>query len=636
MSYWPLVKVIRVYCKADCLSTGVCLVDLPGTMDSNAARSAVARRYMSQCNAFWLASNITRAVDDKAAKDLLGRSSRSQLKMDGIYSNITFIATWADSIDINETIESYDDDGQLKARKAREEELDSLIKGKEEELRNVHKRVQTLDTQYNTSNEELQAWEKLQRQHITGQTVYEPVAPTIAPPAKRRRRARRQLPDDDVSAENTSTRKPLTGYEISTKVAELKLKVDAEGGECDDTEQQHDDLMANVNQMKDESIRLALEIKAMCMERRNQICRDVIRVDFAAGIREIDEEAEQQDDQTFDPSVQRRNYDEVASSLSVFCTSSKMYQQLRKSGKQKLDAQAAAFETLADTQIPQLQEHAKELSKTGQLFTYKSILNEFMQLLGTLQIFAGKDDIGLPSVHLSDRDRTYEIKQLESCISNLKTILTKKIFEVKLDLLTNLRQGPNKTSSGATVYAMKQVEDIVIAFGLAANASSGRRKGLGLAYQTYRAIVKRQGNKTANPKARDFNEEILEPYLTRISTSWEETFSNVVPAALDKYSADVSEALQSFHADMASRPELAKSRSIAFRILEQQIPNHVETIRDAIEIAKNSIHGEQRIASRLFLPEIKKEMSQAYLDCMKQTGKSNPVATHRHQVSALI
>lgn len=141
MSYWPLVKVIRVYCKADCLSTGVCLVDLPGTMDSNAARSAVARRYMSQCNAFWLASNITRAVDDKAAKDLLGRSSRSQLKMDGIYSNITFIATWADSIDINNIIESYDNDGQLKARKAREEELDSLIKGKEEELRNMNKRV---------------------------------------------------------------------------------------------------------------------------------------------------------------------------------------------------------------------------------------------------------------------------------------------------------------------------------------------------------------------------------------------------------------------------------------------------------------------------------------------------------------
>lgn len=30
MEYWPLIKVVRVYCKASALSTGVVLVDLPG------------------------------------------------------------------------------------------------------------------------------------------------------------------------------------------------------------------------------------------------------------------------------------------------------------------------------------------------------------------------------------------------------------------------------------------------------------------------------------------------------------------------------------------------------------------------------------------------------------------------------
>lgn len=76
--------VVRIFCRADALSTGLCIVDLPGIHDSNAARSAVAKRYMAQCTAVWLASNIKRAVDDKAAKELLGRSSRTQLKMDGI------------------------------------------------------------------------------------------------------------------------------------------------------------------------------------------------------------------------------------------------------------------------------------------------------------------------------------------------------------------------------------------------------------------------------------------------------------------------------------------------------------------------------------------------------------------------
>lgn len=48
------------------------------------ARSAVAKRYMAECIALWLVSPIKRAVDNKAAKELLGRTSRIQLKMDGI------------------------------------------------------------------------------------------------------------------------------------------------------------------------------------------------------------------------------------------------------------------------------------------------------------------------------------------------------------------------------------------------------------------------------------------------------------------------------------------------------------------------------------------------------------------------
>lgn len=34
MEIWPLIKVVRVYCKADALSTGAVIVDLPGSHDS--------------------------------------------------------------------------------------------------------------------------------------------------------------------------------------------------------------------------------------------------------------------------------------------------------------------------------------------------------------------------------------------------------------------------------------------------------------------------------------------------------------------------------------------------------------------------------------------------------------------------
>lgn len=46
MEFWPLIKVVRIYTKADALSTGAIVVDLPGVHDSNAARAAVAAGYV--------------------------------------------------------------------------------------------------------------------------------------------------------------------------------------------------------------------------------------------------------------------------------------------------------------------------------------------------------------------------------------------------------------------------------------------------------------------------------------------------------------------------------------------------------------------------------------------------------------
>lgn len=50
IEYWPLIKVVRIYTKADALSTGAVVVDLPAADDySNAARSVLASTYISQC-----------------------------------------------------------------------------------------------------------------------------------------------------------------------------------------------------------------------------------------------------------------------------------------------------------------------------------------------------------------------------------------------------------------------------------------------------------------------------------------------------------------------------------------------------------------------------------------------------------
>ena len=43
-------------------------MDLPGVRDANAARGAVAEKYMKSCNAVWIVADVTRAVDNRTAK----------------------------------------------------------------------------------------------------------------------------------------------------------------------------------------------------------------------------------------------------------------------------------------------------------------------------------------------------------------------------------------------------------------------------------------------------------------------------------------------------------------------------------------------------------------------------------------
>lgn len=65
---WPLIKMARIYCNAPALSSGAILVDLPGSADTNKARSGVAAKYMKDCSHVWVVTNIKRATADQNAK----------------------------------------------------------------------------------------------------------------------------------------------------------------------------------------------------------------------------------------------------------------------------------------------------------------------------------------------------------------------------------------------------------------------------------------------------------------------------------------------------------------------------------------------------------------------------------------
>lgn len=76
---------MRHFVRSKALATGAVIVELPDVHDANAAHAAVAAGYMKSCTGLWIVAPINRAVDDKAAKSLLGESFKRQLKLDDFF-----------------------------------------------------------------------------------------------------------------------------------------------------------------------------------------------------------------------------------------------------------------------------------------------------------------------------------------------------------------------------------------------------------------------------------------------------------------------------------------------------------------------------------------------------------------------
>ncbi|KAL2073412.1 hypothetical protein VTL71DRAFT_10736 [Oculimacula yallundae] len=108
--YWPLVRLVKIFTKADILKDGLVLVDLPGVGDSNAARGKVAKGYLKNLNHIWIVADTNRAVSEKVAENLLDTTLKEHLYMNESYDDkfVSFITTKTDNINTSEVIRSLD------------------------------------------------------------------------------------------------------------------------------------------------------------------------------------------------------------------------------------------------------------------------------------------------------------------------------------------------------------------------------------------------------------------------------------------------------------------------------------------------------------------------------------------------
>lgn len=97
---WPLVERVRVYLPSPFLKTcpGLVLVDLPGEMDANEARSEVAKSFYGQLDRLMVVTPSDRASDNKTASDLIREDQICDIEADGKADN-DFLAVIISKVD---------------------------------------------------------------------------------------------------------------------------------------------------------------------------------------------------------------------------------------------------------------------------------------------------------------------------------------------------------------------------------------------------------------------------------------------------------------------------------------------------------------------------------------------------------
>lgn len=222
--------------------------------------------------------------------------------------------------------------------------------------------------------------------------------------------------DEDVADEER--RNLLTEEQVGLKIAELKSTKKEGRRQRTRLEEKIKVLRAEMDDIRKADQKIEAEMSAMCIGGRNAYSKGAIQQDFAAGIKELDQElAVEDDEEHFDPSIEIRDYDEVARSLPVFCVSSRGYQKLQ--GRLRQDPTVSGFKAIEETEMPQLQTHCRQLTEKGRTASCKRFLNNLSQLLNSMSLWASSDGTGRD---LTEHQKAKEASVLQGSLKKLESV----------------------------------------------------------------------------------------------------------------------------------------------------------------------------------------------------------------------
>ncbi|RPD61950.1 hypothetical protein L226DRAFT_613292 [Lentinus tigrinus ALCF2SS1-7] len=732
-AYWPLIRQVRVSCNAKALSTGAILVDLPGVADANAARNNIAKDYMKKCDCVWILAPITRAVDDKTARDLMGDAFRMQLMMDGNYdaNAITFIATKCDDISCSEVIRALnlDEDPELEAI---EEEIDKC-KTETEEWKVKKAEAEAAAHDVNEQLKHSRDILKEHEEHLTALKAGEHFEPKLTakagkakkpadeasaksdsdsdsesekedegnePQSKKRknkssdkqRPAKKRKPsaesdkednamdvdddedfevedeltfsdddddmdkqdkdkdssdsdsDSDSDAEMGSDKGDADEEEdeevnpetLKTKIEEVKQAIKDGRVQLSAFRQQRKDAVDMLATLKKKQNEAQRRKNAFCSLKRSEFSKDVLKQDFRTGLKDLDDaEQEQKNPDTFDPTVNMRDYEAI--DLPVFTCSARDY--VRIKGQVKGDGDPTCFTKVDDTRIPALQEWCHHLTVSSRSRAARNFFTHFNTFAKNVHVFL--KGIG----EVTEADRLAMKDQWESYAPEEEDRFGiassdgpwSEYGDLAEELYTlSTKVGPDGEAVGVaprlerefrTVVA-NSVEELQERFkdGLeekcrvgAANAASAALEtsdqfAASMHWATYRATLRRHGS-----WRQDLNVELSNPFTRQIASSWSKVFESDLFASFEQATMDViTELIADVEASAAAGlKERAKGQG------ELCLEEARVALRKTLDLVTEAMNTQQKEISRCLAPHVQDQLADGYNRAMEERGRGS-------------
>ncbi|KAJ3054606.1 hypothetical protein HK097_001334 [Rhizophlyctis rosea] len=623
--FWPLVRVVRIRVKADALKTGAVLVDLPGAHDSNAARANVAKQYLQNCHAVWILAPITRAVDDKTAKDLLGETFKRQLLMDGQYSDsaVSFICSKTDDILCSEIIRTLELEEQTDPIEAEIATLQTEKSRLEAEIEQIKEDLEDLEEAITAAQAEADQW---LRRHDAKARSWLSMSGSPSPTKRKfgdaqsgssAKKARGQdgpvavEEQDNVTVEALVENVEFTEAELLDRFRECGDRFQELAKEKEGKKRRKDDVKRRGQHIIDRLETLEQRRRRLCARKRNEWAKDVIQQDFREGLKELDDEdADQKDGANWDPNIPQRDYDSIK--VKVFTVSARDY--LKLTDKLKGDNNGKTFHKVEDTEIPKLQDHARYLTIGSRLKSGENFLTGVKHFVENIRTFLEDDG----TLDVEDRQSTKDA--FLKCLRNLDTSMQKACVVGSSAFQTSLQNGVfaklQKGAQDGSADAISTTER----WGFKPNKQNPQLGGYH--WNTYKAACVRHGD-YQKEKQIDMNDQLVRPMQTAITSKWERTFSvdsdSYLLRVLKQFEDLLSGALDEFFKETSEKLPMVGER--VAKISQQQTDHVGAEVGLMLTDVRVRICEQQKEISRMLKPEVQKGMIPAYDLCAATSGK---------------